>query len=279
MGKLTLLATPIGNLGDITENVKEVLSSDGVFAVEDTRTFKNLLNALNIPLGNKSIISFHDHSSPNKVNELVKVLENKGELYLVSEAGSPIISDPGHPLISKAIEKGHEIASFSGVCAVIYALELSGLPVQPFHFHGFLSREKGKKNKYFSSIKHIHGTHIIFESPHRVKKLVDLILSSIKPSKLVLCREISKKFESVYRFDDTSEEEFISNLPELGEYVVLFYIDSSSKSTNESYEKLIPLAEKLLDKAISTKAVSKLISEVLNIDSKDAYNILIKKDG
>ena len=276
---LILLSTPIGNLGDITENVRNALLGDGVFAVEDTRTFKNLLNALNIPFGNKTITSFHDHSSPRKVNELIKILENKGELFLVSEAGSPIISDPGHPLISNAIEKGHSIRSYSGVCSIIYSLELSGLPVQPFHFHGFLSRENGKKNKYFSNIKKIYGTHIIFESPHRIRKLIGLVLAVVKPSKLVICREISKKFESIYRFEDTLPDEFIAKLPEQGEYVVLFYINSSSIVSDHSFERLRPIAQKILEKGISTKGMAKLVGEILNIDSKEVYQKLIKKGG
>jgi len=159
VGKIILLNTPIGNLGDLTPRVLEALKTGRVFAVEDTRVFKELLNHLEITLEGKNIFSFHDQSNPKEIERLLE-LATQQDLYLVSDAGSPIISDPAYPIVSNARKAAIEIDSYSGVSSPIMALELSGLPPMPFTFHGFLPRDKGPKENIFLTLN--RGTHIFF---------------------------------------------------------------------------------------------------------------------
>ena len=131
MGKIILLNTPIGNLGDLTPRVLEALTKGETFAVEDTRVFRELLNHVGISLSGKRIHSLHDQSEDSQVEKLLELLGG-GDLYVASEAGSPIVSDPAYPLVIAAYERGIEVESFSGVSSPIMALELSGLPPIPF---------------------------------------------------------------------------------------------------------------------------------------------------
>jgi 16S rRNA (cytidine1402-2'-O)-methyltransferase len=163
MGKLVLLTLPIGNIDDITKRVLNSLLEAKTLIAEDTRTIKNQLNKLSIDSSNKKIISFHDQSGETKTKNLLEELEHS-DLYLVSEAGSPYISDPAYPLVKMALELGYEVDSYSGISAVTQSLELSGLPPIPFHFHGFPPRDSGKRKAYFQKeVASVYGTHIFFE--------------------------------------------------------------------------------------------------------------------
>ena len=141
---LILLTTPIGDPKDITMNVLEHLRGGKNFAVEDTRTFKSLLKHFAIDFKEKLIFSFHDQSNSRDLNKAIKILESGENLYFVSEAGSPVIADPAFPLIIESKKLNHQIKSFSGVCSIIKALEVSSIPPCPFSFHGFFPREKSK---------------------------------------------------------------------------------------------------------------------------------------
>lgn len=148
LSELTLVTLPIGNSGDITLRALEALKSGKTFYAEDTRVFKDLLGNLGISLQDKFIDSFHDQSV-GKIDVIVSKIKNGESIYLVSDAGSPMVSDPAYPLLKRLLEEGIEIKTLPGVTAVITALELSGLPPHPFHFWGFLARGKGEKKDFF----------------------------------------------------------------------------------------------------------------------------------
>lgn len=196
-GKLVLVTTPIGNLEDFSSRSIRYLREQNFFAVEDTRSFKSLLNKLDISLEGKEIHSFHDHTDEGKIEKILGVLESGRDVIVISEAGSPLISDPAYPLITQALAAGYEIDSIGSTSAVVCALELSGLHPTPFHFHGFLPREQGKRISYLEAQLNCPGTHIFFEGPSRVNQTVeDLVLVDPK-GQFAIARELTKVFQSM----------------------------------------------------------------------------------
>lgn len=268
MGKIILLNTPIGNLGDLTARVRESLEKGESFAVEDTRVFKELLNHLGISVSGKKILSLHDQSENVQIEKLIELAERE-DLYVASEAGSPIVSDPAYPLILAAYKKGLKIESFSGVSAPIMALELSGLPPIPFQFHGFLPRESSKRKKCFTEVG--YGTHIFFEAPTRIEETI-LELASVRPeAQIAVVRELSKKFEEVLRFKAHEWDEIRKNVIFKGEFVLLFYNDEVGAQTSG---ELPQIAQEMLANGATPKQLAKLLSLILDRPTKEIYSIL-----
>ena len=270
MGKIILLNTPIGNLGDLTPRVLEALQKGETFAVEDTRVFKDLLNHLGISVSGKKIYSLHDQSESNQVERLIDVAKSH-HLYVASEAGSPIVSDPAYPLIVAAYRCGLEIESFSGISSPIMALELSGLPPIPFHFHGFLPREMAKKTKVWSDLQ--YGTHIFFEAPTRIEETLDQLCADYPDLQIALVRELSKKFQQVERFFAKEWDSIKQKVTFKGEFVLLVH---SSSYQQASSHHLKSLAEDILTHGATPKNLSKLLSDILDRPTKDIYGELNK---
>ncbi len=250
--------------------MSEALKSGNLFAVEDTRVFKELLNHLEISLEGKKIISFHDHSKIDEIDRLLKLTQDQ-DLFVASDAGSPIISDPAYPLIKRARELEIKVESYSGVSSPIMALELSGLPPIPFHFHGFLSRDKGPKEKFFNSLS--EGTHIFFEAPTRVEETMDILEKCEQSFDVAIVRELSKKFEETYHFDSKSWNQFKTKLTYKGEFVILIHQKESKKIR---HQELTQMAQEILAQGASPKQIAKLLSEILDIPTKDIYSTLTK---
>lgn len=268
MGKIILLNTPIGNLGDITVRVTEALKTGTTFAVEDTRVFKELLNHLGISVSGKKIFSLHDQSETVQVQKLIDLVERE-DLYVASEAGSPIISDPAYPLIIAAYEKGLKVESYSGVSSPVMALELSGLPPIPFQFHGFLPRESGKRVKFFTNVG--YGTHIFFEAPTRVEETLDELSMTRPHAQICVVRELSKKFEQVLKFKGSDWKDKKSEITFKGEFVVLFH---NPEASHESSAEVKEMASEILTKGANTKQIAKLLSLILDRNSKEIYSEL-----
>lgn len=268
MGKIILLNTPIGNLGDLTPRVLEALKSGETFAVEDTRVFRELLNHLGISVSGKRIFSLHDQSEKSQVGKLLELV-NAGDLYVASEAGSPIVSDPAYPLVLEAYEKGVEVESFSGVSSPIMALELSGLPPIPFHFHGFLPRESGKRAKIFEEAN--YGTHIFFEAPTRIEETLDE-LAQLHPDVMVaVVRELSKKFQQVMRFKAGDWPTKKTDITFKGEFILLFHKSVVSAQLGGEVRQL---AQEILANQGGPKTLAKLLGAILERPTKDIYSEL-----
>jgi 16S rRNA (cytidine1402-2'-O)-methyltransferase len=270
---LYLVGLPIGEAKDITYRVREILSGNHTFLAEDTRTFKSLLNFLGIDISNKKFISYHEHSK-EKTTSLVNAMKGGMDYYLVSDAGSPIISDPAYPLVREAIAADIEIHTFPGVSSPIVALELSGLPPHPFTFHGFLGRENKRIKDLFLQAKDNGGTHIVFESPHRIVDTLYSLKETIPLADVCLCRELTKTYESVYRFKaEEFGEKILEQMTIKGEMILLFYIKTelNRKATND---KILKLAEICLEKNGQKKPLAKLIAEILGKESKEVYKTL-----
>ncbi len=195
MPVLYVIATPIGNLEDISLRALRLLREVKLIAAEDTRTTRHLLNAHNIKT---PLTSYHEHSKRAKLDYLLNYLE-KEDLALVSEAGTPGLSDPGYELIVAAIERGISVVPIPGASAVITALVVSGLPTDQFLYLGFLPRRKGQRQRLLSSIVDEPRTIVAFETPHRLRKALSDIEEILGNRRLSVCRELTKVHEEIFR--------------------------------------------------------------------------------
>lgn len=222
---LYIVATPIGNLSDITIRAIEVLSEIDIVLCEDTRQTQKILNHFNIT---KPTLSYHQHSKLSKINQIIDLLKQGKKLALVSDAGTPGISDPGNKLISELIEKGVnvKIVPIPGPSALTTALSISGFATDKFQFLGFPPHKKGR-DKFFKNIKEIRGVAVFYESPYRIIKALEQLSDVIGSRKVVVCRELTKIFESIYR--GTCEEVLEQLKSDLikGEFVIV--VDRSQK--------------------------------------------------
>ena len=217
-GKLYITATPIGNLGDLTFRAKEVLETVDLIACEDTRHSRILLNHYGIK---KPLLSFHSHSGKMKVDKIIQYLENGDDVALISDAGTPGISDPGYVLIQSALENGIEVIPIPGASAVITALCASGLPTDKFLYLGFLPTKKGRQT-LFRKIAQSDYTIVFYESPHRLTKTLKQLKEYLKPNtKITVAKELTKIYETFFRGTiDGIEKKLPSGKPK-GEYVVM----------------------------------------------------------
>lgn len=271
MGTLQLITLPIGNISDITTRAKEALQTGQYFLAEDTRELRKLLNFLDIDPSNKTIECFNDHST-SKINYFLEKLEDGVLINLVSDAGSPIISDPAYPLVKEAVDKGHIIETCPGVSAVTTALELSGLPPHPFHFYGFISREKGKRGQVIEAVNKIPGTHIFFESPNRMESTLEIIAKNSPLCDVVVVREMTKKFETVYRFK--ASEYLREEINFKGEFVFLVNNELAKGAATQDFSALSELAANYMNKGFKPKALAKLLAKILDEDTNDIYKKL-----
>ena len=216
-GKLYVIATPIGNLGDMTLRAIETLKSVDAILCEDTRVTKNLLFHYEI---SSPLISYHQHSDPKKVGEIVSMLAQGKNLALVTDAGTPGISDPGNLLIAELIKRGiNEVVAIPGPSAAITALSISGFPTDKFIFMGFPPL-KNKRKKYFQEVASSEFTTVFYESGHRIMKCLTELDSVLKQDRqIVICRELTKKFETIYRGNIDHIKSILTD--ERGEFVVV----------------------------------------------------------
>ncbi|MBV7380655.1 16S rRNA (cytidine(1402)-2'-O)-methyltransferase [Maritimibacter sp. DP4N28-5] len=197
---LYLVATPIGNARDITLRALDILASADVIAAEDTRTARKLLSIHGIAIDKRPLIPYHDHSGPDGRAGLMKLLSEDLSVALVSEAGTPLIADPGYALAREAGAAGHMVTSAPGASAVPTALSLSGLPTDRFLFAGFPPSAKSSRRTWLIDLLEIPATLILYESPRRINDtLADLCELGASERQVALCRELTKKFEEVRR--------------------------------------------------------------------------------
>jgi 16S rRNA (cytidine1402-2'-O)-methyltransferase len=194
-GTLYLCATPIGNLRDITDRVLATLKEVDLIAAEDTRNSIRLLNhfAIRTPM-----TSYHEYNKVEKAEQLTAKLLEGQNIALITDAGTPGISDPGEVLVAKCLEKGIPVTSLPGCCALITALTLSGLPARRFCFEGFLPADKKEKKFVLEELKDETRTMILYEAPHHLKRTLAELYETLGQRRITLCRELTKKFETVF---------------------------------------------------------------------------------
>ena len=274
-GKLYIVATPIGNLEDITLRAINILKQVDIIAAEDTRNTLKLLNHLNI---SKKMISYHRHNEEVKKEELIKLLEEGKNIALVSDAGTPCISDPGEEVVKKAIEKNIEIIPIPGACALINALIVSGLDCKEFTFIGFLPLNKKTRQEKLKQIEESQNTIILYEAPHKLKTTLEDLSKILQKRKIVLAKEITKIHENYIR---GSIEEILETIEEpKGEYIILIQANENKKSEEKEILNNLPIEEHYLyyeKKGLEKKEIIKKIAQDRNKTKNEVYKYFIKK--
>lgn len=221
MPSLYIIATPIGNLEDITLRALRVLKEVDLILCEDTRQTKKLLNKYEI---NTPSISYHQHSKLDKINKIIDLLEHNNNLALVSDAGTPGISDPGNKLIEHLVKNNIavKIIPIPGPSAVISALSISGFPTDNFIFLGFVPHKKGRQT-FFKNLAEEKRTVAFYESPHRIIKTLESLKEYIPEKEVAVCRELTKIYETIYRGKPNEIAKKIASDKVKGEFVVLVH--------------------------------------------------------
>ena len=211
------MGTPIGNLADITYRAVDTLNSVDFIFAEDTRVSKKLLNHYNI---DKKIYSYHDHSKDSEVEKLTNLLESGNDVALISDAGTPTVSDPGYRLIRECVKKGVDIVPIPGPSAVTAALSVAGLPSDSFTFVGFLPQKKGRIKK-IEQLSEINNTIILFESPHRLLKTLNQLFEILGNRQVAIGRELTKLYEEIIRGNLKNVIQEFSKKSVKGEIVIM----------------------------------------------------------
>lgn len=273
-GKLYLVATPIGNLEDITIRALNVLKEVDLIAAEDTRHTLGLLNHFEI---SKPLISYYKQTEKARSEILIEKLKEGKNIAVVSDAGTPGISDPGEEIVKVAIENNIEIIPIPGACALVNALIASGLSTREFSFIGFLSAVKKEKKEKLEEIKYETRTLILYEAPHKLKGTLELMLEVLGDRNIVLARELTKIHEEFIRGKISSILERIDKIK--GEFVILIEGSSQSKKdiendnlNNLSLEEHYKLYEK---QGLDKKEIIKKIAKDRNVSKNEIYQYFI----
>lgn len=272
-GKLYLVPTPIGNLDDMTFRAIDILKTVDYVAAEDTRHTMKLFNHFNLET---SLISYHEHNKEGRIPELVNLLKEGKDIAQVSDAGTPIISDPGYELVQACLEKSIAVVPLPGANAAITALIASGISPQPFYFYGFLSQQKKNRREELENLAQVPVTFILYESPHRLKEMLRDAAEILGGSRqITLARELTKKYEEILRgsLDEAAAWSLEQNIR--GEFcLVIEGNHNQSLASGEhvyiSYADHVRLLMK--EKDISSKEAVKEVAILHNVAKRLVYH-------
>ena len=277
-GKLYVVATPIGNLADFTYRAVEILKKVDLIAAEDTRHVKMLLQHYAI---NNKLLALHQHNEEKAAPALVDKIKQGQSIALVSDAGTPLLSDPGMPLVRLAKQEGIEVSPIPGACALIAALSVSGLPVTRFTFEGFLPRTSSARKTFFTSRKNETATWVFYESCHRIlASLEDLAEIVTGDRRIVLARELTKVYETVVNdsLDEVLEQVKNDANMQKGEFVVLVegaVIEKKNASITEEQQRILAV----LLKECSIKSAVAMAVEITGARKKLLYQAALELSG
>ncbi len=267
---LYLVSTPIGNLKDITFRAIEILKQSDFILCEDTRISKNLLNKYEIK---SRLISNHKFNEMKNVNKIIQYLKSGSIISLISDAGTPNISDPGIVLINECIKNKIEIFPIPGPSAVSTAVSISGFS-NKFYFYGFLPEKKQQIHKELKKLADFKDTLVFFISPKKVNKIIPEIKKNFNGRKIVFCREITKFYEEFIRMDVDKIETFSKELK--GEITIVISEKNDDKNSSQNLsESDISLIKKMINK-IAIKEITNLVSSNSNVPKKKIYNYCLK---
>ncbi len=272
-GKLYLCATPIGNLGDVSPRCLEALQSVDIIAAEDTRRTLQLLNHFEI---SKPLTSYHEHNKREKGEYIISLLKDGKNAALVSDAGTPAISDPGEDLVRLCIENDIEVTSIPGAVAAVNALILSGLPTRRFAFEGFLSVNKRHRREHLESVKSDTHTLIFYEAPHKLKNtLNDMSEVFGSDRKIALVRELTKIHEEVKRCTIAEAVDFYAENNPRGEYVLVIEGANDTDEIEENDWDNLSVKEhvdKYIAEGMTSKDAIKKAAQDRGLPKRDVYN-------
>ena len=279
-GTLYLCATPIGNLHDMTERVLLTLKEVDLIAAEDTRNSIRLLNHFEI---RTPMTSYHEYNKVEKAHYLVDQLLTGKNIALITDAGTPAISDPGEVLVAECQKAGVPVTSLPGCCACITALTLSGLPTRRFCFEGFLPTDKKEKAFVLEELARETRTMILYEAPHHLKRTLSELLETLGERRITLCRELTKKFETVMPTTLEGAADYYEENEPKGEYVLVIEGKSRKEIEEEqqkswesmSIEEHMAFYEK---QGIDRKSAMKKVAADRGVGKREIYQALLKDE-
>ena len=266
-GTLYIVATPIGNLSDITAHAIDCLKSVAIIACEDTRTSGKLLNHFNIPT---KTWAYHDHNAEVQTPKLIEILQSGQSIALISDAGTPLISDPGFRLVRACHQAGIKVSPVVGASAAIAALSVAGLPSDKFYFYGFLPAKTAGRQSELTKIKDLTATLIFYEAPHRIVECIDDMITVLGDNRQVtFCREITKTFETIYPSTLGELKQFVASdtNQQKGEMVLVVAGASESTDDHGKHDKLL----KRLLEDLSVKKAAQLASDITGAKKNALY--------
>ena len=275
-GTLTLCATPIGNLEDITYRVVRTLQEVDFIAAEDTRHTRKLLNHFDI---HTKLISYHEHNKMEKGKELIELLKQGKNLALVTDAGTPGISDPGEDIVKLAIEEGITVTSAPGAVAGITALILSGQSTRRFIFEGFLPTDKKERKALLESLKTETRTTILYEAPHRLNKTLELLYEALGDRSITVTKELTKKFEFIHKTTLSGAITYFEEVEPKGEFVLVL-AGKDLKTLQEEDQKVweeMSIEEHMnlyINKGMDEKTAMKQVAKDRGVSKRDIYAYL-----
>lgn len=272
-GKLYIVATPIGNLDDITLRAINTLKQVDIIIAEDTRHSLKLLNHLEIT---KPLISYHRHNEEEKTDMILNKIEEGNNIALISDAGTPVISDPGEFIVKEALERNIEVIPIPGACAIITALMAAGVNTRSFTFYGFLSLNKKIRTKELEQIRNNKNTIILYEAPHKIINTLKDLENYVGDRKIVVARELTKIHEEFIRGNIDEIIEKSENLK--GEMILL--IEGNNEINNENILNNLSLEEhyNVYEKqGLDKKEIIKKIAKDKNVNKNEIYQKFINK--
>ena len=273
-GVLYIVATPIGNLDDITLRAIATLKAVELIAAEDTRHSRQLLNHLGI---DKRLVSCHEHNEAARSTQILEVLDAGGDVALISDAGTPLISDPGYRLVNAARAAGIRVSPVPGASSVAAALCAAGLPTERFHFYGFLSAKPARRAAQLKELQPVGGTLVLFESSHRILALLQQLPEYFPARRCVVAKELTKLHEQY--LDGTPQDliEAFEDDPTLtrGEFVVLIDNSEAGESNRQTLSDTKVLD--LLLAELPVKAASRIAAELTGGRKNDLYQLALER--
>ena len=276
-GTLYLVATPIGNLADLSERAIKVLSEVDFIAAEDTRNSQKLLSVLGI---SKPMVSYFEHNKRERGEQIIERLQAGESCALVTDAGTPAVSDPGADLVVLCAERGVAVTSIPGCCAAITALTLSALPTGRFTFEGFLSTNKAERREHLDSLKNEKRTMILHEAPHKLRTTLSDLAEAFGGSRRIsLCRELTKLNEQVERTTLAGAIEIYTAKEPRGEYVLVIEGASESAETGAFWQEMsIPAhVQYYVDTGMSEKDAIKAAAKDRGVHKNEVYSVVVEQ--
>jgi len=271
-GKLYLVATPIGNLEDMTHRGVRILSEAACIACEDTRQTRKLLEHYGI---HKPTVSYHEHNEAARTPELIGRLQAGDDIALVSDAGTPLISDPGSVLVRRAIEEGIRIVPIPGPSATLAALSASGLPADDFHFSGFLPARRSQRRKVLATLRDIPSTLVLYESPHRILASLADVTEILGDRPLAAARELTKFHEEILHGTAASvREELASRASVKGEFTLVIDRPAPAPPPEVTREELRTRVDALLEEGRPRMEAIKEVARSVGMSKSEVYRQL-----
>lgn len=280
-GKLYLCATPIGNLEDITLRVLRTLKEVDLIAAEDTRNSIHLLNHFDIKA---PLTSYHEYNKVDKAYQLVEKMQQGTNIALITDAGTPGISDPGEDLVRICYEQGIEVTSLPGAAACITALTLSGLPTRRFSFEAFLPKEKKERAAVLEELKNDTRTLIVYEAPHHLLGTLKELQDALGDRRLTVCRELTKKFETAFQTTFSEAIRYYEEQGVRGECVLVIEGRSREELVQEAQQSWEAISveehmEHYLSTGMDRKSAMKQVAKDRGVGKREIYQMLLKAEN